>query len=351
MGWEDRPYYRDRGASSNPLTALFSGSLKVFTLRGVRVRVHSALIVFVACELLLDWTKGYDWPNKLVSMAALLLVLLLHEWGHSLFARLAGGMTHEVLLWPLGGLSFPDTPHRPGPRFAAAFGGPFVSMAVCAVAAWGVWLTTAHDFVSFNPFHSPLPPLEITWQYAAFYFWWIFVASYFLLIVNLLPIFPLDGGRILQTFLWKLTDHQRSMALACSIGMGGSVGLGVLGLAKLDLLLILLAASLFFICYQERIIQSEMGPMEPWQSEDADYSSSLYRDPSTRRRRVSKRAVRIARKRARQEQAERLRLDTILAKVSATGIGSLTWRERRALRRATERRRKHDMEIKDLLQE
>ena len=351
MGWEERPYYRDRGYSSNPLTALFSGSVPLFTAFGIRVRAHNALLVFIAGELLLDWTKGYTLSNKLVSMGMLAGIILLHEFGHCFAARLAGGSAEEILLWPLGGLAFPDTPHRPGARFWMVAGGPLVNVAICAAAGAGVYLLADHTLVQLNPFLSLLPTAAIEWHSAAFYCWWLFITSYLLLLLNLLPIFPLDGGQMLQAILWKMTDYHRSMLISCVVGMCGASLLGIVGLVRWEPLLILLAIWVFYTNYRERIVLHEVGPGEPWQEEMGDFSSSLYRDSSTGRRKVSSKVRRLARKRARQEAAERQRLDAILAKVSTQGLASLTWGERRVLRIATEQRRKRENELKELLGE
>jgi stage IV sporulation protein FB len=351
MGWEERPYYRDRGYSSNPLTALLSGSVPLFTAFGIRVRAHNALIVFIACELLLDWTKGYDLSNKLVSMGMLGGVILLHEFGHCFAARFVGGSASDILLWPLGGLAFPETPHRPGARFWMVAGGPLVNVAICAVAAAGVYLLADHTIVQLNPFQSLLPAEAIGWHSAAFYLWWLFIVSYLLLLLNLLPIFPLDGGQMLQSVLWKITDYHRSMLISCVVGMVGAAMVAVIGLVRWEPVLILLAVWAFYTCYRERMVLQEAGPGEPWQEELGDFSSSLYREPATGRRKVSKKVLRLARRRARQEVAERQRLDAILAKVSTQGLASLTWRERRVLRNATEQRRKREEEMRELLGE
>jgi Zn-dependent protease len=348
MGWEDRPYYRDRGFSSNRLTALLSGSVPFFTVFGIRVRIHSALILFIACELFLNWTPGYDLAAKIVSMTLLLAVVLLHEFGHCLAARAVGGYSAEVILWPLGGMTFPEIPPRPGARFIAIAGGPLVNVILCAASAALVWFLGGHTWVPFNPLASPLPAAEITWRSPVFYAWWLFITSYLLLVLTMLPIYPLDGGQMLQTLLWRFVGHHRAMTAACIAGMCGAAALGIFGLLRWDILLIALAAWLFFACYQERVLLHETGPVEPWQ-DDGDLSTALYRDPVTRRRRVSKKALRIARKHAQKEAAERLRLDALLAKVSAKGLSSLNWRERRALRAATEKRRQTEKEMNDYL--
>jgi len=348
MGWDDRPYYRDRGASSNPLIGLLTGSVPLLSIAGVRIRAHSALIVFIAGMLLLYYTDGYELASKLVSMALLVVTLLIHEFGHSVAAKMVSGSTDEILLWPLGGLAFPDTPRRPLARFWTALGGPAANVVVCVATAAGVWLLADHTRVSLSPLH-PITGLEADWRSSVFYCWWGFVVSYFLLLFNILPIFPLDGGHVVQSLLWPLIGYHRSMMISCTIGMCGSAGLGIFGIYDLNLMLVLLAACLFYCCYQQRVIQRETGPTEPWQSDEPDYAFSLSPDPPPKKRKLSRRAIRIARQHALEAAAERNRLDTILAKVSATGLKSLTWRERRALRRATERRRQYEVELKAML--
>jgi stage IV sporulation protein FB len=354
MALDERPYYRDHGYSTSRFAAIFSGSVPLFTAFGIRVRAHSALIFLIACEIILNWTPGYDLPSKLVSMAILFGVILLHEFGHCFAARRVGGSANEILLWPLGGLAYPDVPERPGANFWTTLGGPLANVLICLVAAAAFVLLTG-QFVSLNPLRNFIRS-DFNWLSAPFFCWWVFKLSYVLLLLNLLPIFPLDGGRLMQSVFWQFIGHHRSMLVSCAIGMAGSVLLGVFGLADhFNLFLVLLAAWLFFACHQMRVHLRETGPMEPWQNEEVDYSSSLQRDsaasaaPGARKRRVSKKALRAARKRARQDAAERQRLDAILAKVSAQGMPSLTWSERRVLRKATEKLRQSEIEMKQIL--
>jgi len=353
MGWEDRPYYRDRGANSNRLTALLSGSVPLFRAFGIRVRAHNSLLIFILLTLLLGRTQDYDLRSASLSMAILFVVILLHEFGHCFAARSVDGTAEEILLWPLGGLAFPDTPHNPRARFWTVLWGPLTNVLICIFCAAAVYMLAQHHWVSFNPF-KPLPPLGIEWHNASFYFWWTFVISYTLLLFNLLPIFPLDGGQMVQTLLWRITGYHRSMLISCMVGMCASAGLAIFAISlwnSTSLMLFVVATCLFLSCYQQRMIVRENGPSEPWQTDDPGFSSSLYQEAAPRRRKVSKRVQRLARKRAMQAVADRKRLDTILAKVSATGLHSLTWRERRVLRIATELRRRQEMELKSILEE
>src|SRR5258708_16846974 len=111
MGWQDRPYYRDRShGPMNPLQWLVSGSLSLGTWFGIHVRMHASMVVFIAWMLVF---RGMgSWLNTVISMASLFGIVLLHEFGHCYGSHLVGGQPSEILMHPLGGLAFPGAPHR-----------------------------------------------------------------------------------------------------------------------------------------------------------------------------------------------------------------------------------------------
>lgn len=356
MAWEDRPHYRDRsGPSTNPLRWLVSGSVPVVTVFGVRIRAHSSLLIFILAMLLLDWEKGYTRPVCAFSMALWVLALIVHELAHCLMARHLGGQGDEALLWPAGGLTPPEPPHRAGATFATALAGPAVNLVLCVGGAMGVYALTptaglhsaavgaGHVIVSLKPFQGPTPDFSWKWSDPAFYCWWVFLINYRLLLLNLLPIYPLDGGRLLQSALWPMVGHFRSQLIESTAGMAGAVAMGLVSLAMQEYFL---AACMIFCCYesyQSRLLLHE-SMSEDWKDE-YDFSSSLFAVEKPRRRRLSRRVIRKARKIAQAEKAARDRIDAILAKVSAGGMTSLTWIERRTLRKTTQEQRRREMEM------
>jgi stage IV sporulation protein FB len=345
MGWEDRPYYRDRGRSvMSPLRWLLSGSVPLFTFFGIRVRAHASLLLFIALTIILSGGSGYAIEARAVSMAALFAIVVLHEFGHCFMSRWLGGRGDDVLLWPLGGLASADPPHRPLPVFLTVAAGPAVNFLICVACVIAIKLLTSYYFIRLNPF-SAFPIGIQGWNTAVPYLIWIYAISYAMLLFNLLPIFPLDGGQMLQAILWPIVGYLRSMVIATTTGMVGSVALGLVGIyERMNLFLILLAVCLFYSCYQQRQALREAAGDE-W-SDGAGYTPSFYVPPETpRKRRVNRRAIKRARKIARQESAERQKIDAILAKVSAHGMHSLNWLERRTLRKATERQRRHASEM------
>lgn len=349
MGWEDRHYYRDRGSPSNPLLWLLSGSMPLFTVFGIRVRMHASMLLLIVIGLATAGLPGgMGVVNALTFSVVLFGIVLLHEFGHCFAARWVGGQANEILMWPLGGLAYADAPNRPWPQFVTAAGGPLVNVIICLMTAGLAWtIAPRHPHIQFNPLTREFDiPTLLT---VSFYLWWIYTISWGLLLFNLLPIFPLDGGRLLQTLLWFKLGYYRATLIACFVGMIGSVLMVMYGITSFGswygLVLIFIGVSCFMYCYQLRAQLKAAGPWE-FQDEGVDYSASMWKPDEPRKsRRLSRRAVRRLRRQQQEEEAEQARIDAILAKVSAHGMHSLSFFEKRALRKATERQRRREVEL------
>ena len=329
---------------------LGTGQVHLYTAFGIRVAMHASMIVLIGLTLLLGWGQGFGWQDRVISMAVLFGIVLLHEYGHCFAARGVGGQANDILMWPLGGLAFTDPPRRPLPTFLTIAAGPGVNVAICVACLlvlgftlgdWGLGWGTL-----FNPFSFALPEaLAIDYSDATFYLWYIFKVSYLLLLFNLLPIFPLDGGRMLQAALWPRVGYYKSMIFSLATGQIGCVALGVLALMTLNLWLVVLAVMFFYNNRQQYMAMKAEGPWGFEEEEDAPWKKSLTMRPDEperlgmvermRQRREEKQAEREAAERA---AAER-RVDEILAKISRQGKDSLTARERRVLEEATRSKR------------
>src|SRR5688500_8582927 len=119
MGWEDRPYYRDRpGQTGNPLMWLMTGSVPLFTVFNIRVRMHAMLLVGMVLVLLFGFgSYGGTIAMRVQSVTMIFSVILLHEFGHCFAARSVGGEANDILMTPLGGLAMAMAPRRPWPTF------------------------------------------------------------------------------------------------------------------------------------------------------------------------------------------------------------------------------------------
>jgi Zn-dependent protease len=323
---------------------LWNGSVPLFTAFGIRVRAHASLILLMAFVLI--WPAGTV-EAKVQSMTILFAIILLHEFGHCFAARSVGGEADEIQMTPLGGLAMAMAPRNPWGTFVTIAGGPLVNVALCLVCGVGIYLLSHNVLLTPWSIAHHLP--EYGWFQTYNYLYWIFVISYALLIFNLIPVFPLDGGQMLQSILWPWMGYNRSMMLTLNIGLVGSVLMFMFGIATFGsigggILLICIAISCFVSCLQTRWAVQAAGPEE--ESDGIDYSAAYEIDPNRKTKRrhnwFAKRAARRAQRAEREEQNEKAHIDAILAKVSAHGMQSLTWTEKRALHKATEHERQRD---------
>lgn len=340
MAYQDRPYYRDgAGTSGNPLMWLLTGSVPLFRVFGINVRAHASLVITIVLVLVFGWGPGFTVLDRVQSSTVLFLIVLLHEFGHCFAARWVGGEADEILMHPLGGLALTRPPHRPLPQFITVAGGPLVNVAICLVC--GLLLWSLFGWLPWNPFR--FQPVRFAggsgwvtlWSYA----YWIYRISWMLLVFNLMPIFPLDGGQMLQAMLWPKFGYYRSMNFACITGMVGAVLGGMIALATGNLMLFVLAVMGFFTCFS---LRQQLKAAGPYAFETNIYSAA-YEPVMPRLKKPSRWATRRAAREAEAERAEQQKIDAILAKVHANGMNSLSWGEKRALRKATERQRQREV--------
>jgi Zn-dependent protease len=147
-----------------------------------------------------------------VEVLCLFLIVLTHEFGHQLACRQVGGRTSDIVLWPLGGVAYVQPPQRAGAQLWSIAAGPLVNVILIPVLSVLVsvsghlgWFDTQPDAYQFV--HD------------------IWIINFALLIFNLLPIYPLDGGQILRSLLWFPFGRANSLMVASIIGFLGVAGL------------------------------------------------------------------------------------------------------------------------------
>ncbi len=225
-----------------------AGSFRLFRAFGIDVFVHwTWLILGVFLVQLRGQTIGV--PLSAAIFISVFVIVLIHEFGHALACKQVGGRAEQIVLWPLGGVAFVQPPPRPGPVLWSIAAGPLVNVALVPIT-FGLMMLPAL-----------LPGMP---EIIANYLVYLFVINLVLLIFNVLPIYPLDGGQILQSLLWFKLGRGRSMVVAGAIGVGGAALLG--GLAMLALQDWWLALIAVFIAMQAwRGIQ--IGRALIWQEE------------------------------------------------------------------------------------
>jgi Zn-dependent protease len=353
MGFEDRDYYRE---SSNRSTLarvgqwILSGRVYLFEAFGIRVYALSWLIIAMAYALLF-MGNGYVWQDRLIASLGLFVIVLLHEFGHCFGARYMGGQADEIVMHPLGGLALTAPPKRWWPHFVTTAAGPLVNVVICIVS--GIVLYAYAGKLPWRPYY--LEPFQKFggWVDIAWWSYWIYQTSWTLLLFNLLPIFPLDGGRMVQEVAWKYVGYYRSMIFACTTGIAGAVVAMLVGLLTGTLGLTILALLGLMYCVQLRRAVMEAGPyaFDEENGPDLSAASESWKDFDTRerkeRQRVNKRELKAqakAEKEAAAREAERVaneaKLDQVLAKISSQGKDSLSRSERKFLEQMTEAKRK-----------
>jgi hypothetical protein len=221
---------------------------------------------------------------------------------------------------------------------------------LCVICGAAIYVMQRHVPMAPSGFKYFFPH-ESDWLNLYTYLYWIYAFSYALLIFNILPVYPLDGGQLLQSILWRPMGYYKSMMLTLNIGLVGSVLMAMIAVATFGslgggLLLLLIALSCFLTCFQTRAMMKAEGPWGFEQHDTPiDYTASLYESDKPKRAGLgARRAAKRAQKRVQEERDEQARIDAILEKVSHHGMQSLTWLEKRTLKKATEHQRQRDVE-------
>ncbi len=187
------------------------GSIHLFRFAGVDVFLHWSWFLVAAYEIQLRKGSYSSVTWNVLEYLALFLIVMLHEFGHSLACRQVGGRADRIVLWPLGGVAYVDPPPRPGATLWSIAAGPLVNVALLpllyGVVAQGRsqgWAEAMPDLFSLIR--------SVMWINAG------------LLFFNILPIYPLDGGQIFRSLLWFVLGRARSLMVATILGLIGIAG-------------------------------------------------------------------------------------------------------------------------------
>lgn len=180
-----------------------SGSVRIFRFAGIDVYLHWmwAIVAYLQVKYRLDTYSTPAWA--LLEYVSLFGIVLMHEYGHALACRSVGGRAETILLWPLGGVAFVQAPMRPGAYLWSIAAGPLVNVALL-LPTWAAayWVRQAMPGGDLAEFLTTLAFINTA-----------------LLVFNLLPIYPLDGGQILRSILWFFAGPANSLLVAAMIGL------------------------------------------------------------------------------------------------------------------------------------
>ncbi|MBA3544006.1 MAG: M50 family metallopeptidase [Chthoniobacterales bacterium] len=193
------------------------GSFRLFRLAGVDVFLHWSWFLVAIYEVQV-WRSMFSSPLWAVLLyLGLFTFVTMHEFGHALACRQVGGQANRIVLWPLGGIAFVSPPPRAGAMLWSIAAGPLVNLLLVPILSFILHTAGNAGWVNTNPD-------------AYLVLSWLWRINLGLLLFNLLPIYPLDGGQILRAVLWFPLGQIRSLFIATAVGFAGGGALALVAI-------------------------------------------------------------------------------------------------------------------------
>lgn len=228
------------------------GSIKLFSVRGIAVRMHITFpLILIWAGLQYGPLSGGGYRGAVFGIVVTLLlfaIVVLHELGHSVAAQRFNVPVKQIVLLPIGGVAqMAQIPEQPMKEFMIAIAGPLVNFGLAIV--FGIIALVIGIRVGLEQ----LPELFSSMRglNAQAIFGYIFTSNLFLGLFNLLPAFPMDGGRVLRALLATRLPYRRATATAVSVGQGLAWLLGLWGFLGGGFFLILIAVFIYLGAGQE----------------------------------------------------------------------------------------------------
>jgi len=218
-------------------------SFSIARIAGIDIRVHATFFLILVFGAL-QWGGPHGAPGAAFGVLLMLLLfacVVLHELGHSLVAKLFGIPVREIVLLPIGGVAqMQKNPEKPLHELLIALAGPLVNVAIAAL----LWLGVARVFpggldpkaLATDAAAAPSPGLLLIW---------LFAANVSLALFNMIPAFPLDGGRVLRALLAMGIGFPKATRTASTIGQMIAVALGLYAVLQGQLFLAFVAFFIF----------------------------------------------------------------------------------------------------------
>jgi Zn-dependent protease len=251
------------------------GSLRIGTIAGIDLHLHwtfPLLLVGVFAYYLLAGQGLMIALAGVGLIGVVFLCVVLHEFGHALSARGYGVPTRDITLYPIGGVArLQRIPEKPSQELVVALAGPAVNVAIAALLGVVILATGA----TFALGRGLIAPHEMFLQNV----FWINVV---LVAFNMLPAFPMDGGRVLRSLLAMRMDYVRATQIAAAVGQGMAILFGLAAIMIFNPFLFIIALFVYLGAQQEAhfalmrtaieglpvssAMLTQFSPLHPWDS-------------------------------------------------------------------------------------
>ncbi len=216
------------------------GSIATVRIFGVPVRLHFTFVLLLLFLLFIGIGQRQSGLSTVLYVLALFASVLLHELGHTLVARRFGIATIEIVMFPIGGVSRPERAPKPREELAIALAGPLVNLFIGVGLL--AWVASRQGFLSLEQLREPTDA-NLAQRIA--------LGNLVLCLFNLLPAYPMDGGRVLRSILALHRSEEAATRIAAGAGQSLAFLLGLAGLLWGNFMLVFVALFVYLGAAQE----------------------------------------------------------------------------------------------------
>ncbi|MEJ1222464.1 site-2 protease family protein [Sediminicola sp. 1XM1-17] len=235
------------------------GALHLGRIAGIKIEIHWTFSFLLIWVVFLDMQKGGDLNSSLLSILLILMLFIcvvLHELGHALTAKRFGIGTKKITLLPIGGVALLEKmPEKPGQELLVAIAGPAVNVLIAMLLSFFI---PFHNYFALDP--AGLEDFLNTSGFQSFLLF-LFIANIMLVVFNMIPAFPMDGGRVLRALLAYKLGRVKATEIASGLGQILAVLFFMLGIL-INPFLILIALFIFMGAYGENQMVKQQSVLE-----------------------------------------------------------------------------------------